>query len=428
MKDIFNHNEELLKSGLQEKDDDIIVCLKYTCDNMNLYNLAQSYFETAKHLNTDSMHSEWFCYPILFCYRQYLELMLKDLFNKYYELWRYKFLHLSNLQNSPIEILCAKQKKDLVIKIFDDIKLMVKHPNNTFKTLETEINNFQDKNNKIKKYINVLIKEKPQKYKVLNIIKDLSDIQCKFTNLHSLERYIALVSIFIKNTYPDIIKEKDYETFERLILMFHVLDDSSMSFRYPFLKGGDSTSIQKIFEDPKNVIKIKTVFGESEYNKYETVDFKYLKNVFNKIDDYFVYLKNKNDKLHYAYDKIGELVCGNYYSLIFSKYWLSFYDVKQAKKQFDEASTLSKNFKPEFTKILNSYKRIFNKILDMFKKYSPEYKNSSKLNFIRDERFEGNYFASGSLLDKERTKMKKQSLLLRKTYRKYLKDMTKFDC
>jgi len=112
MKDIFNHNEKLLKSAIQEKDDDIIVCLKYTCDNMNLYNLAQSYFETAKHLNTDSTHSECFCYPILFCYRQYLELMLKDLFKKYYELWRYKFLHLSNLQNSPIEILCAGQKKD----------------------------------------------------------------------------------------------------------------------------------------------------------------------------------------------------------------------------------------------------------------------------------------------------------------------------
>ena len=42
MKDIFNHNEELFKSAIQEKDDDIIVCLKYTCDNMNLYNLAQS--------------------------------------------------------------------------------------------------------------------------------------------------------------------------------------------------------------------------------------------------------------------------------------------------------------------------------------------------------------------------------------------------
>lgn len=428
MKDIFNHNEKLLKSAIQEKGDDIIVCLKYTCDNMNLYNLAQSYFETAKHLNTDSTHSEWFCYPILFCYRQYLELMLKDLFKKYYELWRYKFLHLSNLQNSPIEILCAGQKKDLVIKIFDDIKLMIKHPNNMFKTLETEINNFQDNNKKIKKYINVLIKEKPQKYKVLNIINDLSEIQCKFTNLHSLERYIALVSIFIKNTYPDIIKEKDYKTFERLILMFHFLDDSSMSFRYPFLKNGDSTAIQKIFEDPKNVIKIKTIFGESEYNKYETVDFEYLKNVFNKIDAYFEYLENKNYKLHYAYDKIGELVCGNYYLLIFSKGWLSFYDVKQAKKQFDKALALSKNFKPEFTEILNSYKRIFNKILDMFKKYSPEYKNSSKLSFIKDERFEGNYFASGSLLDKERAKMKKQSLLLRKTYRKYLKDMTKFDC
>lgn len=428
MDDIFNHNEMLLKPAIQKKANDIIVCLKYTCNSMNLYNLAQSYFETAMYLNMDSTHSECFCYPILFCYRQYLELMLKDLFNKYYELWRYKFLHLSNLRNYPIEILCAGQKKDLVIKIFDDIKLMIKHPNNTFKTLETEINNFQDNNKKIKKYINLLIKEKPQKYKALNIIKDLSDIQCKFKNLHSLERYIALVSIFIKNTYPDITKEKDYKTFEKLILMFHFLDDSSMAFRYPFSKNGASTAIQKIFENPKNIIKIKTIFGESEYNKYETVDFKYLKNVFNKIDNYFIYLNKKNNKLRYTYDKIGELVCGNYYMAIFSKRSLSFYELKKAKKQFDEIYSNMEEIKPEFLNILNEYKIIFRKIFKLFKKHTFAYENTDKLRFEQDKIFEENYYASGSLLDKERAKMKKQSLLLRKTYKKYLKDMTKFDC
>lgn len=426
MKDFFDHTEVILQPNTQKRQDDVIVCFKYTIDSMNLYNLAQSYFESAKQLNMDSMHAEWYCYPILFCYRQYLELMLKDLFNKYYKLWRYKFLNLSNLKNKPIDVMCATQKKEFILKIFEDIKLIVKHPNKNFKDLENEINNFNV--NDIEKSIDKLIKDNPKKYEVLNIIKDLCVMQCKFNDLHSLERYLSLAAIFIKYTFPDILKEKNYKTFEKLILDFHTLDSSSMSFRYPFTKQGNNTEIQNFFEESKNTIKAKSIFGEFEFNKYQTVDFKYLKNTFNKIDDYFIHLGSAEFNLNSAYDKIVELLCGNYYKAIFGNYPLSFYDVKQAKKQFDEAINVSSEIKPEFIKVLDEYKNIFDKIFDLFEKYKPNYVCTNELSFVKDRVFAENDFAYGSLLNNERKKMKKQSLILKKIYKKYLKNINQFEC
>lgn len=419
MNTIFNKEEKLLSPKNKTSSDDIIMSLGWLANYLDLNKLACVYFDTAQELNTLELYKingEKYCYPIFFAYRQYLELILKDLCIKYYIMWCYKYYSLKGIPNL-IKLFIEGKNSDIIKQHFKTIASTIKHPNKKFKLLNDSFKNYN--RNQINNLLPILISN--EKYKNLFFIKELFSSLNSPNDSHNLERYVTILELYMKQENDNLkVKQGDFNILKCLLLEFNKMDNMSFSFRYPFAKDGEKTAIQKYLETKK--VKIKTIFGEdNEVNLYSNIDFVHLNEIFNKIFYCFELLGSEYKEFNEFYSDIVEIQNGHYFSCLYEpNTLLSKYNLEKTLPVIEKALKSRKYLKPEFITILKKYKTDIKSLCKLFNKFEESnFQESKALFFVKNDRFPSDYLGSGGKIAKIRTSLNNSRKDLKRISKKY---------